>query len=289
MVLMGAPASFRGQGGSDTIMTILITGADGIVGRALRSELAHHHDKFRLLDLREITDPAPGEETIVGNITDQAALREAMRGVSGVVHLAGCTTDADIDEQIAGNVLGAFNVYEAARQAGVERVVFASSHHVVGYYPRRRRLGHDMLVRPDSRYGLTKAFGEQAGALYADKYGLRVLCIRIGYAGERPLDRRRLAIWVSWRDLAQLVRIGLTHPGLRYAVVYGVSNNERSFFDNDAAYRLGYRPADRAEDHAAEVLATVPPEDEGEVGTHVIGGHFANGEYRGPIERVQEW
>jgi uronate dehydrogenase len=274
---------------TDEIMTILITGAAGIVGRALRRELAPHHDKLRLLDLQAITDLAPGEEAVVGSITDRAAVREAMQGVEGVVHLAGCTTDAGIDEQIAGNVAGAFNIYEAAHLAGVERVVFASSHHVVGYYPRRRRIDHRALLRPDSRYGLTKAFGEQAGALFADKYGLRVLCIRIGYADEKPVDRRRLSIWVSWRDLAQLVQIGLTHPSLRYAVVYGVSNNERSFFDNDAAHRLGYRPADRAEDHAAEVLASVPPEDESKVGTHVIGGHFANGEYEGPIERIQEW
>ena len=270
-------------------MTILITGAGGIVGRALRRELAPHYDKLRLLDLREITDLAPGEEAVIGNIADRSAMLEAMRGTSGVVHLAGCTTDADIDEQVAGNVLGAFNVYEAARLAGVERVVFASSHHVVGYYPRRRRIGPDVLLRPDSRYGLTKAFGEQVGALFADKYGLRVLCIRIGYADDKPIDRRRLSIWISWRDLAQLVRIGLSHPSLRYAVVYGISNNDRSFFDNDAAYRLGYRPGDRAEDYASEVLATVPPEDESKVGTHVIGGHFANGEYEGSIERVQEW
>ena len=270
-------------------MTILITGAAGIVGRALRRELAPHHKQVRLLDLQAITDLTTGEEAIVGSITDPAAMREAMQGVKGVVHLAGCTTEAGIDEQIAGNVAGAFNIYEAARLAGVERVVFASSHHVVGYYPRRRRLDHNALLRPDSRYGLTKAFGEQTGALFADKYGLRVLCIRIGYADEKPIDHRRLSIWISWRDLAQLVQIGLTHPSLRYAVVYGVSNNERSFFDNDAAYRLGYRPQDRAEDYAAEVLASVSPEDESKVGTHVIGGHFANGEYEGPIERIQEW
>jgi uronate dehydrogenase len=270
-------------------MIILITGAGGIVGRALRRELASQHDRLRLFDLREITDLAPGEETVVGSVTDRSVLLEAMRGVNAVIHLAGCTTDANIDEQIAGNVLGAFNLYEAARLAGVERVVFASSNHVVGFYPRSRRLDCDVLLRPDSRYGLTKAFGELAGALYADKYGLRVLCIRIGNAADKPVDRRRLAIWISWRDLAQLVRIGLSHPSLRYAVVYGVSNNDRSFFDNDAAYKLGYRPRDRAEDFASEVLATVPPEDESEVGTHVMGGTHADKEFVGPIERIYEW
>lgn len=270
-------------------MTILITGANGIVGRGLRKEFGSGLGPLRLFDLSPITDLAPGEESIVGNIGDLAALSEAMQGVTGVIHLAGCTSDADIEAQIDGNVRGAFNVYEAARQAGVQRVVFASSHHVVGYYPRRRRLNAEVLLRPDSRYALTKAFGEQAGALYADKYGLRVLCVRIGYVDYKPIDRRRLSIWVSFRDLAQLVTVGLTNPDLRYAVVYGVSGNDRSFFDNEAAYKLGYRPLDNSEQYAAEVLASVAPEDGALVGTHVIGGHFSNNEFVPPIERINEW
>lgn len=270
-------------------MTILITGANGIVGRGLRKELGSRLGPLRLFDLTAISDLAPGEEAIVGDIGDLEALTRAMQGVSGVIHLAGCTTDADIEAQIDGNVRGAYNVYEAARRAGVERVVFASSHHVVGYYPRRRRIDNEVLLRPDSRYALTKAFGEQAGALFADKYGLRVMCIRIGYVDYKPIDKRRLSIWVSFRDLAQLVSIGLTHAGLRYAVVYGVSNNDRGFFDNEAAIRLGYQPADNSEQYAAEVLASVPPEDPALVGTHVIGGHFSNNEFVAPISRIDEW
>ena len=165
-----------------------------------------------------------------------------MRGVSAVIHLAGCTTDAGIEEQISGNIVGAYNIYEAARAAAWNALFSPARIMSLGYYPRRRRLNSDALVRPDSRYGLTKAFGEQAGALFADKYGLRMLCIRIGYVDDKPIDHRRLSIWISWRDLAQLVNIGLSHPSLRYAVVYGVSDNARSFFDNDVAHRLGYRP-----------------------------------------------
>ena len=153
-------------------MTILITGAAGIVGTGLRRELAGQFDKLRLFVRAPIENLAPGEEQVIGDITDIESLRRAMVGVKGVIHLAGCTTDADIEQQIDGNIRGAFNLYEAARDAGVERVVFASSHHVVGYYPRRRRIGTQVLLRPDSRYGLTKAFGEQAGAMFADKYGL---------------------------------------------------------------------------------------------------------------------
>lgn len=270
-------------------MTILITGAAGVVGTGLRRELAADGQVLRLLDRQPIADLAAHEEAVQGDLADGEALRRAMQGVRAVVHLAGCTTDADIEAQIEGNVRGAWNLFEAARDAGVERVVFASSHHVVGYYPRRRRIGTEVLLRPDSRYGLTKGFGEQVGAMFADKYGLRVLCIRIGYADDRPVDRRRLSIWTSWRDLAQLVRIGLTHAQLRYAVVYGVSNNTRGFFDNEAAFRLGYRPQDDAEQHAAAVLAEVPPEDPALVGSHAMGGWGANNDYVGPVDRIYEW
>lgn len=270
-------------------MTILITGAAGIVGTGLRREFASDGRSLRLLDRQPVKDLAAHETALLGDIGDREALRRAMAGTHAVIHLAGCTTDADMEAQIEGNVRGAWNVFEAAREAGVERVVFASSHHVVGYYPRRRRIGTEVLLRPDSRYGLTKGFGEQVGAMFADKYGLRVLCIRIGFAEERPVDRRRLSIWTSFRDLAQLVRIGLDHEQLRYAVVYGVSDNTRGFFDNEAAFRLGYRPQDNAEQFAADVLAEVPPEDPALVGTHAMGGWGANNEYTGPVGRIYEW
>jgi uronate dehydrogenase len=270
-------------------MTVLITGAAGLVGSGLRRELAQDGMHLRLFDRQPVAHPGPGEDALVGDIGDPAALAQAMQGVHSVVHLAGCTTDADMEAQIAGNIRGAWNVFEAARDAGVQRVVYASSHHVVGYYPRSRRIGTDTLLRPDSRYGLTKAFGEQVGAMFADKYGLRVLCIRIGFVEDRPIDARRLAIWSSWRDLAQLVRIGLQRPDLRYAVVYGVSNNTRNFFDNHTAFQLGYRPQDNAEEYAATVLAEAPPEDPALVGSHAIGGWAANNDYTGPIERIHAW
>ena len=267
-------------------MTILITGAAGLVGSGLRRELAPDGLVLRLFDRQPISGLAAHESAVQGDIGDLAGLQSAMQGVSAVVHLAGCTTDAPMDEQVAGNVLGAFNVFEAARLAGVDRVIFASSHHVVGYYPRRRRIGTEVLLRPDSRYGLTKGFGEQMGAMYADKYGLRVLCIRIGFVQDQPIDQRRLSIWSSWRDLAQLVRIGCRHPDLHYEVVYGVSGNARGFFDNAAAFRLGYRPEDDAERHAAAVLASVPAEDPALIGSHVMGGWAANNEFVGPIGRL---
>jgi len=107
-------------------------------------------------------------------------------------------------------------------------VVFASSNHAVGFYPRRRRIGVDAAVRPDSRYGVSKAFGEALGALYAFKHGLRVTCIRIGNFGDVPVDRRRLSIWLAPQDLVQLIRIGLEHADVRYEIFYGASDNVRA-------------------------------------------------------------
>ncbi|HUN67577.1 MAG TPA: NAD-dependent epimerase/dehydratase family protein, partial [Burkholderiales bacterium] len=131
--------------------------------------------------------------------------------------------------------------------------------HAVGFYRRDETIDHRVYPRPDSRYGLSKVFGEQVGSLYADKYGLQVVCLRIGNVSMKPVDKRRLSIWVSPRDLAQLVRIGVDHPGIRFEIVYGVSKNTRSWYDNSNAYRLGYKPQDDSETYAAEVLRREKP------------------------------
>ena len=150
-------------------------------------------------------------------------------------------------------------------------MIYASSVHAIGFYPRSQTIGVDVTVRPDSRYGVSKAFGESIGALYADKYGLEVMAVRIGNAFPEPIDERRLSIWTSHRDLAQLVGIGLDHPDLHYEIVYGVSGNTRTWWDNSNAERLGYRPTDNAEDWAEEVMAKAP-QDPSSAGAHVQGG-----------------
>ena len=176
-----------------------------------------------------------------------------MAGVDGIVHLGGNPVEADWEVIHASNIAGCYNLFEAARLEGVKRIVFASSNHAVGFYPRAGQLGHDVTPRPDTRYGLSKAFGESLGSLYAYKYGAEVMSIRIGNVDLRPSDARRLSIWVSPRDLYQLVRIGLETAGIKHEIVYGVSDNPRSWWDNGNAARLGYRPQDSAEVYAAEI------------------------------------
>jgi uronate dehydrogenase len=232
---------------------ILLTGAGGGVGRTIRPLLAARY-RVRVSDRAAIAH-APEEEHAAADLGDLAALRAAVRGVEGIIHLGGQAVEADFETVLAANIIGAHNLFEAARLEGVKRVVFASTNHVMGFYPRSQTIGVDRTVRPDTRYGVSKAFGEALASLYADKYGAECLIVRIGHFAERPVNKRDLAIWLSPRDFVQLCAIGLDRPGLRYEIVYGMSDNQRAWWDPEPARRLGYRPEDRSEDYAAEILA----------------------------------
>jgi uronate dehydrogenase len=240
------------------VKTLLLTGAAGGVGRALRGALAGKY-QLRLSDLRPIKDLKPGERFMRADITRMADMLRITRGVDAIVHLGGYSVEGPWPLILKANIEGCYNAYEAARRNRVPRFIFPTSNHAVGFYRRDQTIDHRVYPKPDGRYGASKVFGEALGSLYADKYGLRVLCIRIGNVNARPIDKRRLAIWVSPRDLGQLVSIGVEHPDLRFEIVYGVSDNRRSWYDNANATRLGYRPQDRGEDYAAQVLAKEPP------------------------------
>src|SRR5215510_7182407 len=202
------------------MQTVLVTGAAGGIGTRLRQLLKGVYPKIRLSDVRRPAELAPDETFVEADLASMAEVDRAVAGVDGIVHLGGFSVEGPWETILQANILGCYNPFEAARCHGVERVVFASSNHVVGFYPRHRRIGIAAPVRPDSRYGVSKAFGEAVAALYAFKHGLRVTCIRIGHVIDAPVDRRRLAIWVRPEDLAQLVRIGLEHPGIRYEIFY---------------------------------------------------------------------
>jgi uronate dehydrogenase len=234
--------------------TVLLTGAAGVIGAHLRRELQGKYD-LRLSDLRPIDSLAPGESFVQADITRLEDFIRAARGADAIVHLGGLSVEGSWEDVLGPNIIGCHNAYEAARLNGVKRFLFASSNHAAGFYRRDETIDHRVYPRPDSRYGVSKVFGEALGSLYADKYGLEVMCIRIGNVNEAPIDKRRLSIWVSPRDLAQLVAIGIERPGIRFEVVYGVSGNKRSWYDNSNAERLGYRPQDDSESFAAEILA----------------------------------
>jgi uronate dehydrogenase len=204
-----------------------------------------------------------------------------MAGMVAVVHLAAQPVEAPFEVMLHSNIIGTWNIYEAAREAGVRRVVFGSSNHAVGFYPRSQTIDHLVLPRPDTRYGLTKCWGEAVGALYADKHAIRSLHIRIGNNADLPGSARALSLWISGRDLAQLVMIGLEHPEIHNTIVYGISANAAAWYDNNEAFRLGYKPLDRAEDHAAHAMAEEAALTHDAADLYFQGGPFCSIEYAG--------
>lgn len=265
---------------------VLMTGAAGDVGGRLRNLLKGVYGELRLSDIAVPRDLAKDETFVQADLADMAQVEKAVKGVDGIIHLGGVSIEKPWETIHPANIVGCYNLFEAARRHNVKRIVFASSNHAVGFYRRARRIGVEAPVRPDSRYGVSKAFGEALGAFYADKHGLGVLCIRIGNVTDKPQDRRRLSIWLAPADLVQLVRIGLEHPKLRYEIVYGASDNARGWWDNAPAFRLGYAPTARAEDHAAFALDAqkkLPPDP---IGDMFEGGPFCSAEFEGdPGER----
>jgi len=230
---------------------------------------------------------APDEEFVAADLADPAAVERAVAGMQGIIHLGGLSVERPWEEILQANIVGTYNLFEAARKGGAERIVFASTNHVVGFYPRHRRLGTAAIPRPDSRYAVSKVFGEALGALYADKFGLRVLAIRIGNANDQPVDERRLSIWIQPEDLVQLIRIGLEHPDLHYEVVYGASANVRSWWDNETAFHLGYRPTGESERWSAEALAAQTKLPADAIGDRLQGGGFCSVEYAGDPDRIK--
>jgi uronate dehydrogenase len=267
---------------------VLITGAGGGIGRALRETLRGVYPVLRLSDRVPIAPARPGdhgiEEVEQTDIADMEAVEKMVAGCDGIVHLGGISGENSWENILHGNIIGLYNVFEAARRAGVKRIVMATSNHAVGFYKRAQTIDHTVVPRPDSRYGVSKAFSEALASLYSDKHGIGFLLTRIGNFGEKPIDKRRLAIWISPRDYTQLVRIGLEHPDIRYEIVYGVSNNRRSWYDNANAYRLGYRPQDDSEPYAAAVLAAEPPGAD-KIAEKYQGGTFCAAEYDAKTER----
>jgi uronate dehydrogenase len=264
--------------------SVLVTGAAGGIGTRLRKLMKGSYPDLRWSDLRPPADLAADETFAAADLADAAQVDRVVAGVEGIVHLGGISVERPWEEILGANIVGCYNVFEAARRHKVKRVVFASSNHAVGFYPRRRRIGTDAPVLPDSRYGVSKAFGEALAALYAYKHGVRVTCLRIGNVADAPADHRRLAIWLKPEDLAQLIRIGLEHPDIRYEIFFGASDNERGWWDNQAAFRYGYRPSGRSEEHREAALAAQAKMPSDAIGDWYQGGPFCSDEFDGDPE-----
>ncbi|WP_416466686.1 NAD-dependent epimerase/dehydratase family protein [Pseudomonas sp. LFS044] len=265
--------------------TLLVTGAAGIVGTALRPFLRQRYD-LRLFDRKPVEHLSEGETALVGDLTDPACVQRAVEGVDGILHLA-CAHGTDIQFQatVEPNYHATLYLLEAAQRHGVKRFVFASSHHVLGQYRSDvAQSFDDMPVAPDSYYALSKVFGEAACATFSQRSELATFIIRIGNADPKVSDARRLRMWTSARDLAQLTLIGLEHPDVRQEIVYGVSESSNPLFHNRRARALGYAPQDTADHNLAENY--LPYESMAAVGS---GRDHVGGAYAGvPLASVLE-
>ncbi|MEP6790414.1 MAG: NAD(P)-dependent oxidoreductase [Ramlibacter sp.] len=253
---------------------LLLTGAAGILGKALRERLKANCTVLRLSDVRGVGDAAAGEEVILADLADASAVCRMVEGVNAIVHLGGVSVEGPLGPILQANILGACNLYEAARKHGVKRVVFASSNHVTGFYRQDQTITADDPPRPDGLYGLSKAFGEDLARLYFDRYGIETACVRIGSSFPEPQDRRMLATWLSFDDLHRLVTACLTTPVLGHSIIFGMSDNAVTWWDNSRARHIGYVPKDSSDVFRDAIYAATRQPDLTDPAVIYQGGAF---------------
>ena len=256
---------------------VLVTGAAGRIGTFLRGGLPARGWALRCLDVVPVTDVRPGEEHVVADVADLAAMADATAGADAVVHLGGVSGESTWPAVLHANVQGTYAVLEAARRAGVRRAVLASSNHATGFTPRPAEgplREFDGPARPDTYYGVSKVTLEALGSLYADRYGMDVVCLRIGSQLPEPTELRHLATWLSPDDTVSLVDAALRAPSPGFAVVWGVSANTRGWWDLGAARALGYEPADDAEVYAEALVESGGEPDPADPVHARVGGEF---------------
>lgn len=242
--------------------TVAVTGAAGNIGSVARAALRREAGRLMLLDRVPIQPVADNEEAHTVDLRDAAAVESALTGVDSVLHLGGVPDEAPLADLLEANVLGTHHVLEAARRTGIERVVLASSNRLTGFYPTGHLTGPQEPPRPDGLYGVSKVALEALGQLYADKFGLSVICLRIGSFEQTPTEPRHLATWLSPRDAVGYIRAALTAPSsTRFTTVYAVSANTRRFWELPGTAELDYTPVDDAESYVAHIPGAGIPAD----------------------------
>jgi uronate dehydrogenase len=253
---------------------ILMTGAAGMLGKALRAPLANDCQTLRLSDLGAMESPAAHEEAIRCDLGDREAVLSLCEGVNAIVHFGGVSTEQPFDAILHSNIIGLYNIYEAAREHGVRRILFASSNHVMGFYKQSETIDALSPPRPDGIYGVSKAFGEDLSRMYFDKYGIETLCMRIGSSFPEPEKRRTLASWLSHADLYRMVKAGLEATVVGHSIIYGVSDNQAKWYDNRLASHIGYRPKDTSDVFRDKVFSKTSEPDLTDAIVQFQGGDF---------------
>jgi len=240
---------------------ILLTGAAGQLGQVLRPALRANCEVLRLTDKAPLDEASAGEEVVLADLADAQAVDRAVAGCDAIVHFGGISVESPFEDILQANILGLYHLYEAARAHGVRRVVFASSNHVVGFYEQGQTITADHPPRPDGFYGVSKAFGEDLSRMYFERDGIETACLRIGTSVAKPKDRRMLATWLSHGDLHRLISACLSTPVLGHSIVFGMSNNAVTWWDNSRARHIGYVPKDSSDVYRDEVFAQTPTPD----------------------------
>jgi uronate dehydrogenase len=260
---------------------LLLTGAAGGLGRVLRVRLRPYAEVLRVSDRAALGEAAAGEEVVPCELADAEAMRRLLEGVEAVVHLGGISVEGPFEPILQSNIVGVYNLYEAARRNAVKRIVYASSNHVTGFHRQSERIDADAPMRPDGLYGVSKCFGENLSRFYFDRYGIETVCLRIGSSFPEPRDRRMLSTFLSYDDLVELVRCSLFAPAPGHTVIYGVSDNAGAWWDNAKAAHLGFKARDSADAQRSRVEALSPALDPRDPAAIYQGGAFVRA---GPFE-----
>jgi nucleoside-diphosphate-sugar epimerase len=239
-------------------MRLLITGINGLIGKVLREALQKDHEVFGLDREEPFSDRVLSAD--ISSYEEVARAIQKLRPLEAIVHLAGDPrVDAAWESVLSANMIGTRNIFEAAREFQVPRLVYASSNHITGGYhgfdpgsytftqPDSLKISTEDPIRPDSEYGVSKAFGEALARYYCDRWGIKAICLRIGAVlpdDDPTHDSQNRKIWLSHRDLVQLVEKSLT-TNIAFGIYYGVSNNKGAFWDiSNARADLGFEPVD---------------------------------------------
>jgi nucleoside-diphosphate-sugar epimerase len=239
-------------------MRVLITGINGMIGKVLGEALQKDHQVFGLDQQGPFSDRVLYAD--ISRYDEVARVIQQFRPLEAIVHLAGNPrVDAPWESVLTANIVGTRNIFEAAREFAVPRVVYASSNHITGGYhgfdpgsytftqPDSLKISPEDPIRPDSEYGVSKAFGEALARFYCDRWGIKAICLRIGAVlpdDDPTRDSQNRKIWLSHRDLVQLVEKSLS-TNVAFGIYYGVSNNKGAFWDiSNARADLGFEPVD---------------------------------------------
>lgn len=254
--------------------TLLITGAAGRLGTELRRGLAPLARRLRLADRVAVNNLKPNEEMHFFDLVDEQAVKKVVAGVDAIVHFGGVPLERPWEDILNANIRGSYHVYEAARQAGVKRVVYSSSVHASGYHRLEDHIDTRAPHRPDGLYGLSKCFVEDLGQLYWDKFGIETVALRIFSSFPEPTDHRMLWSWLSFDDCIRLVSASLTAPRVGFTVAFGISDNKVKPVDNSLAGHLGFHPQDNTEKFRAAIEAKMPQPDPNAPAVKCLGGWF---------------